>query len=66
MDTRLGGEPWPAGGGGNGCARVFRKVKSGIIASPRNVFMFGRGGAGNLSCIYRLEASTGEKVNIDN
>ena len=44
------------------CARIFRRMRSGDVFSPRNVFMFGRGGAANLSCIYRIEAAANERV----
>ncbi|XP_054288224.1 uncharacterized protein LOC129003910 [Macrosteles quadrilineatus] len=68
VDTWLGGEPWTGRRGETPppqpCSRVFRKVKSGYIKSPRNIFLYGRGGAKNLSCVYRLEASPGEKVRL--
>lgn len=34
----------------------------GIFRSPSNVFMFGRGGATNISCTIRFEASSYETV----
>lgn len=37
---------------------------SGVIKSPRNIFLYGRGGATNLSCVYRLEAGAGQKVRL--
>ncbi|KAJ1522885.1 hypothetical protein ONE63_002027 [Megalurothrips usitatus] len=46
------------------CARLFRKLRSGEVTSPRNVFMFGRGGATNLSCIYRIEAAANERIRL--
>lgn len=68
VDTRLGGEQW------NGkktdefanspCVRIFRRKKKGTIRSPRNVFFFGKGGAKNLSCIYRIEGSPSERVKL--
>ncbi|KAJ8878397.1 hypothetical protein PR048_018975 [Dryococelus australis] len=65
VDTRLGGEPWP---GRRGevlpCSRIFRRGRAGHFRSPRNVFLFGRGGAVNLSCSYRLEAGSGEKIRL--
>ncbi|XP_046659628.1 uncharacterized protein LOC124353702 [Homalodisca vitripennis] len=68
VDTHLGGEPWPGRRGEEPppqpCSRIFRRVKSGHIKSPRNVFLYGRGGAANLSCVYRLEAGAGEKVRL--
>ncbi|XP_063232233.1 uncharacterized protein LOC134536448 [Bacillus rossius redtenbacheri] len=67
VDTRLGGEAWPARRGEAvppSCSRVFRRARSGSFHSPRNVFLFGRGGAANLSCVYRLEAGSGEKIRL--
>ncbi|XP_052124465.1 uncharacterized protein LOC113206306 isoform X2 [Frankliniella occidentalis] len=46
------------------CARLFRRLRSGEVFSPRNVFMFGRGGAANLSCIYRIEAASNERIRL--
>jgi len=46
------------------CARVFRNRQSGDVHSPRNVFMFGRGGAVNLTCVYRIEASASEHIRL--
>lgn len=43
------------------CSRTFRN-RRGEFRSPRNVFLHGRGGAKNLSCLYRFEASVGEQV----
>lgn len=43
------------------CSRTFRN-RRGEFRSPRNVFLHGRGGAKNLSCLYRFEASLGEQV----
>lgn len=68
VDTRMGGEPWAGRRGEEPppqpCSRVFRRTRSGEFASPRNVFLFGRGGARNLSCVYRLEAGAGEKIQL--
>lgn len=43
------------------CSRTF-KSRRGEFRSPRNVFLHGRGGAKNLSCLYRFEANVGEQV----
>lgn len=43
------------------CSRTF-KNRRGEFRSPRNVFLHGRGGAKNLSCLYRFEAGVGEQV----
>lgn len=68
VDTRLGGDAWLGRKGEDPppqhCSRVFRKMRSGEIFSPRNVFLYGRGGATNLTCVYRLEAGPGEKVRL--
>lgn len=45
------------------CSRTF-KNRRGEFRSPRNVFLHGRGGAKNLSCLYRFEASVGETVSV--
>lgn len=68
VDTRYGGDVWLGRRGEDPppqpCSRIFRKNKSGIVKSPKNIFLYGRGGATNLSCVYRLEASTGEKIKL--
>lgn len=65
VDTDLGGEKWLGRKGEEPipplCSRMFRK-KRGNFQSPRNVFLHGRGGAKNLTCLYRFEAGVGEKV----
>lgn len=43
------------------CSRTF-KSRRGEFRSPRDVFLHGRGGAKNLSCLYRFEAAVGETV----
>ncbi|EDS31131.1 conserved hypothetical protein [Culex quinquefasciatus] len=66
-DTELGSEPYLGQKGEDVpllCSRVFRKRK-GEFQSPRNVFLNGRGGASNITCLYRFEASVGERVRID-
>nr|XP_018909717.1 PREDICTED: uncharacterized protein LOC109038906 [Bemisia tabaci] len=68
VDTRLGGEPYfgrkdddvPT----TTCSRLFRKMRSGQIHTPKNVFLYGRGGTANLSCYYRIEAGPGERVQL--
>jgi hypothetical protein len=64
VDTDLGGEPWLGLKGEEVpplCSRVFRK-RRGNVWAPRNVFLHGRGGAKNISCLYRFEAPLGERV----
>lgn len=67
MDTDLGGENWIGRRGEDPvpalCSRVFRK-RQGNFQSPRNVFLHGRGGAKNISCLYRFEADVGERVSV--
>ncbi|XP_053680820.1 uncharacterized protein LOC128731713 [Anopheles nili] len=48
------------------CDRVFRSSSAsrGIFRSPSNVFMYGRGGSPNISCVIRFEASAGESVRL--
>lgn len=61
VDTSQEGVQNP--GSKNPCDRVFRG-NSGRFTSPRSTFMYGRGGQQNLSCVYRFEASQGERVKI--
>ncbi|XP_018785466.1 PREDICTED: uncharacterized protein LOC108966827 [Bactrocera latifrons] len=67
VDTEQGGESWPGRRGEDPvpplCSRVFRKRK-GNIQVPRNVFLYGRGGAKNLTCLYRFEAGSSERVRL--
>ncbi|KNC30893.1 hypothetical protein FF38_09290 [Lucilia cuprina] len=67
VDTEQGGEAWPGRRGEEPvpplCSRVFRKRK-GNIQVPRNVFLYGRGGAKNLTCLYRFEAGPSERVRL--
>ncbi len=65
VDTDLGGDSWSGRRGEDPvpalCSRIFRK-RRGNFQSPRNVFLHGRGGAKNISCLYRFEAGIGERV----
>lgn len=36
----------------------------GHFQAPRSVFFYGRGGAQNLSCVFRFEAGPGERVKL--
>ena len=38
--------------------------KSGKFASPESVFFYGRGGAQNLSCVYRFEAEPEQRIEL--
>lgn len=67
VDTSLGGRPWTGGDREErahfgSCSRLFRGMQGGAVRSPRNVFMFARGGATRLACLYRIEADAGERV----
>ncbi|XP_050073509.1 uncharacterized protein LOC126561419 isoform X1 [Anopheles maculipalpis] len=57
-------------GGENECNRRFassQMERKGPhpVRSVRNIFLFGRGGAKHLHCIYRFEAQRGERVRIE-
>ncbi|XP_068086166.1 uncharacterized protein [Anabrus simplex] len=67
VDLHQDGEPMGTGP----CSRRFVSRSQSPIAeaplkfhSPRDVFLFGRGGATNLSCVYRFEAQRGERVKL--
>ncbi|XP_033215455.1 uncharacterized protein LOC117171910 [Belonocnema kinseyi] len=60
ISTLQGGEPW----GDGPCSRIWRKVQSGEVTSPRDVRLFGRGGSSKLDCRYRIEAGPGERVRL--
>lgn len=64
VDTKLGGEPWSKKYEGGVCHRVFRKQHVGDVISPNNVFLYGRGGAKDLDCVYRFEAENGERIRL--
>ncbi|CAH1403619.1 unnamed protein product [Nezara viridula] len=54
------------------CSRIFtpHQIHPSIqytaqnFASPREIFLFGRGGSKNISCRYRFEAQKGERVRL--
>ncbi|EAA10533.4 AGAP010817-PA, partial [Anopheles gambiae str. PEST] len=66
VDNSLGGAPLEPLFHPKSCDRVFRSSSAsrGIFRSPSNVFMYGRGGSPNISCIIRFEASGGESVRL--
>lgn len=64
IDTRQNGEPLQIKDYSAACHRVFRKKSSGEINSPKNVFLFGRGGAKDLNCVYRIEAGEDERIRL--
>ncbi|OXU18511.1 hypothetical protein TSAR_014139 [Trichomalopsis sarcophagae] len=61
VSTVQGGEQW---GDSGACSRIWRRVKTGVVSSPRDVRLFGRGGARLLDCRYRIEAAAGERVKL--
>lgn len=70
VDTDLGGHNWKGKERSANshdipttqlCSRVFRK-KRGKVHSPNNVFLHGRGGAKNISCLYRFEGNADDRV----
>ncbi|XP_057323638.1 uncharacterized protein LOC130666541 [Microplitis mediator] len=60
ISTLQGGEVWGEGP----CSRVWRKVKSGEVTSPKDVRLYGRGGQSKLECFYRIEAGVGERIRL--
>lgn len=39
-------------------------AKAGKFASPKSVFFYGRGGAQNVSCVYRFEAEPDHRIEL--
>ncbi|RZF39533.1 hypothetical protein LSTR_LSTR001054 [Laodelphax striatellus] len=68
VDTRYVGEPWPGRKGEDPppqpCSRVFKRSKSGHIRPPKDIFLYGRGGAKNMSCLFRIEAGQNERIKL--
>ncbi|XP_034948578.1 uncharacterized protein [Chelonus insularis] len=60
ISTLQGGEPW----GDGVCSRIWRRVSNGEVSSPRDVRLFGRGGQSKISCTYRIEAGSGERIRL--
>ncbi|KAK3853037.1 hypothetical protein Pcinc_040405 [Petrolisthes cinctipes] len=60
MVTQTGREP------GSDCDKVFTSTKEsrGHFSSPKNVFLFGRGGKSSLSCKYTFQTKPGEAVRL--
>lgn len=46
------------------CVIDYRVTGPMDITEPRNVFLYGRGGAKSLDCLYRLEAEPGYRMQI--
>lgn len=69
VNTALGGRTWFSHDKNErtqfqSCSRLFKGMQSSTVSSPKNVFMFARGGAKNLACLYRIEAEPGEKISL--
>ncbi|XP_013139476.1 PREDICTED: uncharacterized protein LOC106104080 [Papilio polytes] len=68
VDLHQDGEPWGQGP----CSRRFssRSFPEAppdppvSFSSPRDVFLYGRGGKRNISCTYRFEANVGEVIRL--
>ncbi|XP_022909988.1 uncharacterized protein [Onthophagus taurus] len=62
VDLHLDGEPFGEGP----CNRRFTNLQDAQkkFQAPKDIFLYGRGGAKNISCVYRFEAHRGEKVKI--
>ncbi|XP_034840103.1 uncharacterized protein [Maniola hyperantus] len=68
VDLHQDGEPWGRGA----CSRRFvsRSFPEAppdppiTFSSPRDVFLYGRGGTRNISCTYRFEANPGEVIRL--
>ncbi|XP_066984149.1 LOW QUALITY PROTEIN: uncharacterized protein [Macrobrachium rosenbergii] len=61
VDTRQWGTPTPGGGP---CDRSFTVRPDRLFASPRDVFMFGRGGARRLRCVYTFEVASYQRITL--
>ncbi|XP_073982377.1 uncharacterized protein isoform X2 [Rhodnius prolixus] len=68
VDLHQDGESYGSGK----CSRLFTQkhllpalyYTSQNFASPRDIFLYGRGGSKNISCSYRFEAQKGERVRL--
>lgn len=49
---------------GDECIIDYRVRESMDLAEPRNVFLYGRGGAKSVDCVYRLQAEPGYRLQI--
>lgn len=47
------------------CVIDYKNVRESMdVTGPRNVFLYGRGGAKSLDCLYRLEAEPGYRLQL--
>lgn len=49
---------------GGTCAIAYKVRESMYVTEPRNVFLYGRGGAKSLDCVYRLETEPGYRMQM--
>ncbi|CAL4104725.1 unnamed protein product [Meganyctiphanes norvegica] len=61
VDQRQWGEPTPEGGP---CDRTFTMMPRRLFASPRDVFLFGRGGRKRLKCTYTFKAEEHQRIEL--
>ncbi|XP_042859745.1 uncharacterized protein LOC122245815 [Penaeus japonicus] len=61
VDKRQWGDPTPGGGI---CDRIFTLRPDRLFASPRDVFLFGRGGTKRLQCVYTFKAARHQRISI--
>ncbi|XP_069986672.1 uncharacterized protein [Penaeus vannamei] len=61
VDKRQWGVQTPGGGP---CDRTFPMQPDRLFASPRDVFLFGRGGARKLRCVYTFEARPDQRISL--
>ncbi|MCL4146978.1 UNVERIFIED_CONTAM: hypothetical protein GTU68_025901 [Idotea baltica] len=47
---------------GKECDRIFKLRPDRLFASPRNVFLFGRGGSRSLHCVYTFKVAQHERI----
>lgn len=59
VDQRQWGEPNVHG---KECDRIFKMRSDRFFASPRNVFLFGRGGSRDLHCVYSFTVAQHERI----
>ncbi|XP_053648958.2 uncharacterized protein [Cherax quadricarinatus] len=59
VDKRQWGSATPDGGV---CDRTFTLRPDGLFASPRDVFLFGRGGSRRLKCVYTFLAEPYQRI----
>ncbi|XP_018009524.2 uncharacterized protein LOC108667054 [Hyalella azteca] len=61
VDKKQWGEPASAD---SLCDRIFREGHDKMFASPKNVFLYGRGGSKSLQCVYNFRAASHQKIQL--